>query len=533
MEKPLPLFPNTKRDDTFSKAAILLKDKAKGDTLGTRKKKYLTTLTLGKNLNNHQFRIMKRTSHLLLLLLLLTVGLLNAAFGQNYRPFSNGNIYRFDSPSGFYSIKVDSATAVAADSAFWFNKIVVAVPDTFPGNNCGYPSWQGPAYSYGNENVLGTKMLEKANGEFQFIAETGDTIFIQTQVPLLSSWTFLSDSSLTAMISSRTLETFHGQVDSVLTISISNGEELRISKNYGLLTVHNFNAYWSSAPVTVYQQRSLPAKPNYLDFYDFEIGDQFRFFESSAILGSPGWTHYHDGFEVLSRQDYPNGDSIGYSVARSLRRRGELPNSIPFDSVMPTDTITWMFHRDTRQFLELGTLDQFEGRLLRQEYPSIPFNGRETFSFTRYVLDTCNQTLNWYVDGGNGQHYTIGLGQTLEGTYANVDRERELTCYVKQTDSVAPCAIPLVNIPEPQANEMALNISPNPFTESTTLQFANPRGLRHNLTVTNMTGQVVRKVTEIVGDHILLERGELPPGLYFYVLKSADGHAGTGKLLVK
>ena len=80
---------------------------------------------------------------------------------------------------------------------------------------------------------------------------------------------------------------------------------------------------------------------------------------------------------------------------------------------------------------------------------------------------------------------------------------------------------------------MALNIFPNPFTESTTLQFANPRGLRHVLTVSNMTGQVVQEITEIVGDHILLERGELPSGLYFFVLKSADGHAGTGKLLVK
>ncbi len=137
------------------------------------------------------------------------------------------------------------------------------------------------------------------------------------------------------------------------------------------------------------------------------------------------------------------------------------------------------------------------------------------------------------MDGGNGQHYTIGLGQTLDGTYANVDRERKLTCYVKQTDSVTPCAIPLVDIPEPQANELASKIFPNPFTEFTTLQFANPRGLRHNLTVTNMTGQVVRKVTEIVGDHILLERGELPTGVYFYALKSADGQDGTGKLLVK
>lgn len=477
---------------------------------------------------------MKRTSHFLrLLLLFLTMSLSYAAFGQNYRPFSTGNIYRYDSPAGFYSIKIDSVTEVATDSTFWFNKIVVAVSDSFPGNNCGYPAMQGPLYSYGNENLLGTKMLEKVNGEFQFIAETGDTIFIQTDVPLLSSWTFLSDSSLTAMISSRTLESFYGTTDSVVTISISDGQELRLSKNYGVLTVHNFDAYWSGAPITVYQQRSLPSKPNYLAFYDFEVGDQFGFFQAAAVIGTSYWTEYHDGFEVLSRQDYPNGDSIGYSVARSLRRRGMLPNWIPFDTVMPTDTVAWMFRRATERFLELGTLDQFEGRLLRQEHPSTRFNGRETFAFTRYILDTCNQTLNWYVDGGNGQHYTLGLGQTLNGIYANVDWERELTCYVKQTDSVAPCAIPLVDILEPQTNTLLFEIYPNPFTEFTTLQFTNARGLRHDLTVTNMTGQVVRKITNIVGDHIILERGELPSGLYFFVLKSADGHAGTGKLLVK
>ncbi len=43
MEKPLPLFPNTKRDDTFSKAEILLNDAAKGDAIGPRKRKRLTT----------------------------------------------------------------------------------------------------------------------------------------------------------------------------------------------------------------------------------------------------------------------------------------------------------------------------------------------------------------------------------------------------------------------------------------------------------------------------------------------------------
>ncbi len=486
-----------------------------------------------KNSNNDKFSMMKRISPFLAFLFLLTIGIPYVAFGQSYRPFSTGNMYRFDSPSGFYSIKVDSATEVGTDSAFWFNKIVVAVSDSFPGNNCGYPAMQGPAYSYGNENLLGTKMLEKGNGQFQFIAETGDTIFIHTQVPIMSNWNFLSDSSLTAMISSRTLESFYGTTDSVITISISDGQELRISKNYGVLTIHNLNAYWSGAPITVYQQRSLPSKPSYLAFYDFEVGDQFGFFQGAILTGASYWTEYHDGFEVLSRQDFPNGDSVGYSAARSQRQRGAHPNWILFDTVLATDTITWMFRRATQRFLELGTMDQYGGTLLRQEYTSTNFHDRETFAFTRYALDTCNKTLNWAVDGGNAQHYTIGLGETLEGWYGNADVERILTCYVKQTDSVTPCAIPLVEIPEPQPNALLFKIYPNPFTEFTTLQFANARGLRYDLTVTNMTGQLVRNIKNIAGDHITIERGELPPGMYFFALKSADGHGGTGKLLVK
>ncbi len=482
---------------------------------------------------NRKFCMMKRISHFLPLLFLLGMGLPDATFGQNYRPFSNGNIHRFDSPAGFYSIKIDSVTEVGSDSAFWFNKIVIAVSNSYPGNNCGYPAWQGPAYSYGNENLLGTKMLEKSNGEFQFIAETGDTIFIHTDFPTMSNWTFLSNSSLTAMISARTLETFYGTTDSVVTISISDGQELRISKNHGVLTIHNFDSYWSGAPITVYQQRSLPSKPNYLKFYDFEVGDQFGFFQGEGFTGVSYWTDYHDAFEVLSRQDYPSGDSVRYSVARSQRQSGYRPNFIPFDTVMATDTITWTFYRAMQRFLELGTMDQDGGTLLREEFASSNFHDRETFAFTRYALDTCNKTLNGVMDGGNAQKYTIGLGQTLDGWYGIGDVERILTCYVKQTDSVAPCAIPLVEVPEAQANALLFEIYPNPFTEFTTLQFANPRGLRHDLTVTNMTGQVVRKITDIAGDHILLARGELPSGLYFFALKSADGHAGTGKLLVK
>jgi hypothetical protein len=58
-----------------------------------------------------------------------------------------------------------------------------------------------------------------------------------------------------------------------------------------------------------------------------------------------------------------------------------------------------------------------------------------------------------------------------------------------------------------------LNIYPNPFAFQTTIEFPNPEGREYRLTIRDISGKVVR-VLRFTGDRILIDRGDLSPGLY-------------------
>jgi hypothetical protein len=77
----------------------------------------------------------------------------------------------------------------------------------------------------------------------------------------------------------------------------------------------------------------------------------------------------------------------------------------------------------------------------------------------------------------------------------------------------------------------AVKVYPNPFAQSTTLEFTRNPGQQFELQVTNLAGQVVRDYGKVVGNRVTIARGELPAGLYLYHLKG--NVVQTGKLMVK
>lgn len=73
--------------------------------------------------------------------------------------------------------------------------------------------------------------------------------------------------------------------------------------------------------------------------------------------------------------------------------------------------------------------------------------------------------------------------------------------------------------------------SPNPFTSETTLRTVN---LMHSarLIVYNSLGQEVRQINNITGNSIVIQRDDLPAGLYFVQLKKENSLIATEKLVI-
>lgn len=94
-------------------------------------------------------------------------------------------------------------------------------------------------------------------------------------------------------------------------------------------------------------------------------------------------------------------------------------------------------------------------------------------------------------------------------------------------------SIPTGNM-SPFSNDIhAVKIYPNPFSQSTTLAFPYNAGNNYSLHIYNIYGQEVYMNNQITGGDILIERKNMPNGVYIYHLISSGKTIGQGKILAE
>lgn len=81
--------------------------------------------------------------------------------------------------------------------------------------------------------------------------------------------------------------------------------------------------------------------------------------------------------------------------------------------------------------------------------------------------------------------------------------------------------------------QRTMNVSPNPFRNRTFLEFDNPNNDVFQLVITDMTGKIVRTMSSITGERLLIERKNLPSGIYAATMTDQDGDFATTKLVIK
>lgn len=77
------------------------------------------------------------------------------------------------------------------------------------------------------------------------------------------------------------------------------------------------------------------------------------------------------------------------------------------------------------------------------------------------------------------------------------------------------------------------NMYPNPFTNYTTLEFDNPDHIPHILTFYDAQGRLVRTISDIKTNTVILARKNLMSGLYFFQLSSDAEIRVVGKLAIE
>jgi hypothetical protein len=91
----------------------------------------------------------------------------------------------------------------------------------------------------------------------------------------------------------------------------------------------------------------------------------------------------------------------------------------------------------------------------------------------------------------------------------------------------------VVSVSEHEKDARKVLVSPNPFSSRTELSFANPLGHSHTLRLFNITGKEVQNYENISGTSVVISRGALPAGIYFYRLTDTQASRQlTGKIII-
>ncbi|MFT5165526.1 MAG: hypothetical protein ACI8P3_000753 [Saprospiraceae bacterium] len=78
-----------------------------------------------------------------------------------------------------------------------------------------------------------------------------------------------------------------------------------------------------------------------------------------------------------------------------------------------------------------------------------------------------------------------------------------------------------------------IKITPNPTSDIAVVSFSNVNNANHEVTLTNITGQVVKQYNNVSGTSLEIDAQMLTTGMYFVTFYNDLGELGTEKLIVR
>jgi hypothetical protein len=485
------------------------------------------------------------------LAILVASQLATTAQAQNFRPFRTDLTYQFSEAATpgdtTHTLRLlGPGTRVGADSVFQFNRMAGAVSRA--GNSCG------ATHLFRPDNLFGATLTVAANGAFVLTAANGRALTLRPRALLNQPWQALA-SGATATVQSRGVALVLGQPDSVVTIALSTGPTLRISKTFGLVegpaVLALLNGRFRARQLTL---TALPARGtgnsrmSPATIYDFQPGDVFlrRF---TADFNASQCENSWQRDSVISRTPHAAGDSITYVIwTRRLTRGYGSPNAPAGYCRSPSGTFlsppsTYTLGVSARMHLRLSALTNvFEPSNFAIAQNLTLAVARSTRYNRRYEQAVRNRTpcgpltadsvgLRDVLDHGYITTYGQGLGLTNDYQFHYGDISvLELIGYRKGTEtwgSLRTFAQLLAARPVQAAS--TTSASPNPFTDELTVTFELSQPQRVGLRVLNALGQVVAETAATPrpagAQRLVLPATALVPGLYTVLLQPATGPA--------
>lgn len=162
--------------------------------------------------------------------------------------------------------------------------------------------------------------------------------------------------------------------------------------------------------------------------------------------------------------------------------------------------------------------------------PLSPWGSPCPFVDTSRELVQMKLTYNASID-----NYTMLTSNIAGGFYLPVDAELNgnVLYVIENGGDIWRLTFPaFVNVEEIQS-VYNVSVYPNPFNQTTTLKFENPKKDNFKLSIYNMYGQIIHAIDKITSDEIVIERKNMTSGFYFFHLESDNKIQIVGKIIAE
>ena len=470
----------------------------------------------------------------------------SVSFAQNWKPLNLTDKYNFQFSDSAYisnTLWIDSVNVENGDSAFHLNRIVI-ICDT-----CTLPvPWYPPNKLANQGQFLQKKMIQKSDGSFHF--EGNRNFIIHTQKGIGETWNFDTLNDISAQISDKNQISIFGQIDSSMTISLSNGDSILLSKNHGFIEFPQLDSLKNFELVGIEGRDLGELVPDFWDIFDFESGDVFQHLIWESFSNESNRKSFIKR-EILGKSII--NDSVIYEVNTHRMGLHFNFNWWIWDTVFQTEPNNelWIFTDDNpihsgynnqkvflyekcfnSVFAHLKVYKDSQGIIVKDAYEYNENLG----AFMAYYEDTENpeilvpvfDCIKVYEFGNktgliicNNWEHEYSVGEQLLG-------------YVKGGDTtgmVLPDDDFISGIFTPQKTNLNFRLSPNPSKKLFRISFTKPISEDLNLEVFNASGQMIFQTISQKGSYWkTLDLSAFPKGVY-YLKMIGEKSFGTSKLI--
>lgn len=454
----------------------------------------------------------------------------NVTFAQNWTPFNFEEVFYYQTDTAAYPdvvFRTDSLEIIGTDTFGCFNTVFKAVDDVL--------------FDKYTEQFWQKKMRNAGDGLFYFTSPY--SLALQTHAQPGDSWTFNLTTGATATILSADTATIIGTLDSIKTLITSDGYQIVLSKEHGLIS---FPARMSPSSLyctlTGIGGRDIGIRlPDFADYFDYQVGDIFqysyyywyfkwdsygrliKFTVDDVIKTDTIITVSVSGIQLIGEHHDPSHeettayiDTTFYILPADHSVANKLPNAYA-DMYLEFPFYWYLTDGHNYDIAQTWGVDS-----LNNQTTSDAFCMEGIVSNSWFVAQDENQfAIEPYYDMSNYcVQYTSGLGLThVEHTGIESGGELRLTAYRKNGDTVGVLLDDTAFIASIAAYPMqTLKVYPNPVTDMLYCSYPMQSGADWKYHIVDLNGKVVIQGNSYGGDILSVPTAILPAGLYTLLL---------------